>query len=131
MFPCPKNCPFFLLWIDCFGLIETWKEMKAWQAKGFWVIQAQRITEQKQQHHSGWKSQKKSHSKLRAQLWGDKSSVKMQKIGLFWRTFDNLTVKQCYQTGHFLMGQKVVENAKTEIFKYDILSNFQPLYFYC
>ena len=90
MFPCPKNCPFFLLWIDCFGLIETWKEMKAWQAKGFWVIQAQRITEQKQ-HHSGWKSQKKSHLKLRA-LSGQKL-IKNAKNGLLWQAVENLMVK--------------------------------------
>jgi len=36
-----------------------------------------------------------------------------------------LTVKQCYQTLQYLIGQKLVEKAKIEKVKRDILSNFQ------
>ena len=35
-----------------------------------------------------------------------------------------LAVKQCYQTLSVLIGQKLVENAKIEIFKCDILGDF-------
>ena len=43
--------------------------------------------------------------------------MKNGKNGQFWRVFENLklAVKQCYQTG-----QKLVENIKIEIFKFDI-----------
>ena len=58
--------------------------------------------------HGVWKSQKKSHSSLRAKratftFWMDKSSLKNAKNGQFWRVFENLklAVKQCYQTGQF------------------------------
>ena len=58
--------------------------------------------------HGVWKSQKKSHSTLRAKratftFWADKSWLKIAKNGLIWRVFENLklAVKQCYQTGHF------------------------------
>ena len=58
--------------------------------------------------HGVWKSQKKSHSTLRAKratfrFWVDKSSLKMPKNGQFWRIFENLklAVKQSYQTGQF------------------------------
>ena len=56
-------------------------------------------------HHSHgvWKSQKKSHSTLRAKratftFWVDK-----RLIWPIWRVFENLklAVKQCYQTGQF------------------------------
>ena len=45
--------------------------------------------------HSVWKSQKKSHSTLRAKqatftFWVDKSSLKMPKNSQFWRVFENL-----------------------------------------
>ena len=36
-----------------------------------------------------------------------------------------LAVKQSYQTGQFLIGQKLVENAKTEKFKCDIFVIFK------
>ena len=47
--------------------------------------------------HSVWKSQKKSHSTLRAKratftFWVDKSSLKMPKNGHFWRVFRKLKV---------------------------------------
>ena len=50
--------------------------------------------------------------------------IKNAKNGSFWRVFENLklAVKQCYQTG-----QKMVENAKIEKFKCDILGDFQTL----
>ena len=54
--------------------------------------------------HGVWKSQKKSHSRLRAKratftFWVDRSSSKWS----IWRVFENLklAVKQCYQTGQF------------------------------
>ena len=45
--------------------------------------------------HGVWKSQKKSHSILRAKwarftFWVDKSFLKMSKKGQFWRVFENL-----------------------------------------
>ena len=43
--------------------------------------------------------------------------IKNAKNGPFWRVFKNLklAVKQCYQTGQFLIGQKLVENAKIKM----------------
>ena len=38
-----------------------------------------------------------------------------------------LAVKQCYQTGQFELDKKLVENAKFQKFKCDILSNFQTM----
>ena len=55
-------------------------------------------------HFSVWKSQKKSHSTLRAYtFWVDKSLLKMPKMVHFGEFFENLklAVKQCYQTGQF------------------------------
>ena len=56
----------------------------------------------------------------------------MQKNGPFWRVFENLklAVKQCYQTldRSVLVGQKLVENAKIQKFKCDILRNFQTMW---
>ena len=55
----------------------------------------------------GWKSQKKSHSILRAKrvtftFWVDmdKRSLKMPKMGAFWRLFEylKLSAERCYQT---------------------------------
>ena len=56
-------------------------------------------------------------------FWVDKSSVKMPKRSIL-TSFENLklAVKQCYQTG-----QKLLESAKIEKFKWDILSNFRTL----
>ena len=58
--------------------------------------------------HGVWKSQKMSHSTLRAEratftFWVDKKLIKNAKNGPFWRVFENLklAVKQCYQTGQF------------------------------
>ena len=58
--------------------------------------------------HGVWKSQKKSHSILRAKratftFWVDKSSLKMPKMVHFGEFFENLklAVKQSYQTGQF------------------------------
>ena len=46
--------------------------------------------------------------------------IKNSKNDWFWK----LEVKQCYQTGQFLKGQKLVKNAQFQTFKYDILGNF-------
>ena len=56
--------------------------------------------------------------------------IKNAKNGPFWRLFENmkLAVKQCYQTGQLLIGQKLVENAKIQKFKCDILSDFQTMW---
>ena len=45
--------------------------------------------------------------------------IKNAKNGPFWRVFENLklAVKQCYQKGYFLIGQKLVESAKIEKFE--------------
>ena len=58
--------------------------------------------------HSVWKSQKKSHSKLRVKratfyILSGQKFIKNAKNGPFWRVFENLklAVKQCYQTGQF------------------------------
>ena len=55
--------------------------------------------------------------------------IKNAKNGPFWRVFENLklAVKQCYQTSQFFIGQKLVENAKIQKYKCDILSNFQTM----
>ena len=47
-----------------------------------------------------------------------------------WRVFENLkrAVKQCYQTGHFLIGQKLVENTQNQKLKCDILSHFEAMW---
>ena len=57
------------------------------------------------------------------------SLIKNAKNGPVWRVFENLklAVKQCYQTGQFFIGQKLVENAKIEKLKCDILGDFQTL----
>ena len=46
---------------------------------------------------------------------------KSTKNGPFWRVFESQKFedKQCYQTGHFLLGQKLVENAKIKEFECD------------
>ena len=46
-----------------------------------------------------------------------KKFIKNAKNGPFWRVFENLklAVKQCYQTSHFLKGQKLEEKAKIQI----------------
>ena len=51
--------------------------------------------------HSVWKSQKKV-------------SFNIASYGQFWLILENLKfeVKQCYQTGHFFTGQKLVKKAK-------------------
>ena len=54
--------------------------------------------------HGVWKSEKKSHSILRAfTYFVDKSSLKSAKNSPFWRFFENLklAVKQSYQTCQF------------------------------
>ena len=55
--------------------------------------------------------------------------IKIAKNGPFWRVFENLklAVKQCYQTGQFKIGQKLMKKAKVQKFKCDIFSNFQTM----
>ena len=90
-----------------------------------------RITET----HGVWKSQKKSHSTLRAKrttflFWVDKSWLKnAQKwciLASFWK------LEACGQTvlpdRSILIGQNLVGNAKIKKFKCDILSNFQTMW---
>ena len=79
---------------------------------------------------SVWKSPKKSHSTLQTKrawftFWVDKSSLKMPKmvkLTSFWKP------EACGQTvlpdRSILIGQKLVENARIEKFKCDILGNF-------
>ena len=45
----------------------------------------------------------------------------MVQFGEFYENL-KLAVKQCYQTGQFLIGQKLVENAKIQKSKCDILN---------
>ena len=55
-------------------------------------------------------------SELRLHFEWTKVNQKCQKW-LNLASFENLKlpVKQCYQTGHFLIGQKLVENAKIQM----------------
>ena len=107
--------------------------------------------------HSVGKSQKKSHSILRAKratftVLVDKSSRKMTILASFW---EKHVVKQCYQTSQFWLGKKWWKTPKLDNwndtflviskhcytnsvtrqvtfnetkFKCDILSNFQTLW---
>ena len=80
--------------------------------------------------HNVWKSTKKSHLKLRAKratftFWVDKSWLKCQKWSIltrFWKP------EACGQTvlpdRSVLIVQKLVEKAKIQKFKCDVLSNF-------
>ena len=56
--------------------------------------------------------------------------IKNAEKRYIWRVFENLkfAVKQCYQTCQFSQDKKLLENAKNEKFKWDILSNFQTLW---
>ena len=84
--------------------------------------------------HSVWKSQKKSHSTLRAKratftFWLDKSSLKGQKWSIlvnFWKSesFGQTVLPD----RSILIGQKMVENAKIEKHNCDILVDFQTLW---
>ena len=60
-------------------------------------------------------------------IFNGQKLIKNAKNDPFWRVFENLklAVKQCYQTDRsVLMGQKLMENAKIQKFKCDLLSNF-------
>ena len=72
----------------------------------------------------------KSHSTLRAKratftFCVDKSSLKMPKMVDFCGFLNTLSLQTLLPDRSFLLGQKLVENAKIEKFKCDILSNFQ------
>ena len=85
--------------------------------------------------HSVWKSQKKSHSALRAKratftFWVAKSSLKMPKmvnLAIFWKL---VACSQAVLPDIFTR-QKLVENAGIEKFKWDILSDFETLWCCC
>ena len=70
--------------------------------------------------HSGWKSQKKSHS-----INVDKSLLKRPKMVIFGKLWK---VEACGQTilqdRSLLIDQKLIENTKIQKFKFDILSNW-------
>ena len=70
--------------------------------------------------HSGWKSQKKSHS-----INVDKSLLKRPKMVTFGKLWK---VEACGQTilqdRSLLIDQKLIENTKIQKFKFDILSNW-------
>ena len=81
--------------------------------------------------HCVWKSQKKSHSTLRAKralfiFWVDKSSLKMPKMFIlanFWK------LKACGQTvlpeGSLLKGQKLMEKAQIQKRQFEWFSKMQ------
>ena len=74
---------------------------------------------------------KKSHSTLRAKrATFTKKKIKNAKNGQFWRVFENLkfAVKQLLPDRSVLIGQKLVENAKIEKLKCNILSDFQTMW---
>ena len=83
--------------------------------------------------HGVWKSQKKSYLTLRAKrathatftFWVDKSLSKMVRFGKFLKT---LSLRSNSVTRHVsfdrLIGQKLVENAKSKNFKCDISGDF-------
>ena len=78
--------------------------------------------------HSVQKWQKKSHSKSEGSyiyILSGQSSLKSQNW-LILAGFENLkyAVKQCYQTGQFLIGQRLKENANIEKIKWDIFKPF-------
>ena len=84
--------------------------------------------------HGVWKSQKKSHSTLRAKratitFWVDKSLLKMPKMVQFWRVF--WKPEACGQTvlpdRSVLIGQKLAENAKIQMRLFGWFSNTVPL----
>ena len=62
-------------------------------------------------------------------IYSGQKFIKKAKNGQFWRVFEKL--EACGQTvlpdRSVLIGQKLVENAKIQKLKCDILSNFQTL----
>ena len=80
--------------------------------------------------HCVWKSQKKSHSTLRAKratftFWVDKSSLKMSKWS-FWKS--EAYNQPVLPDRLILIRQKLVGNAKIVKFKCNILSILQTLW---
>ena len=97
-FHCGLKKAFFFFFVHCHNIFSI----------TIVVCKARHNQLRRRQVHSVWKSQKKSHSILRAKwatftFWVDKSSWRMPKNDPFWRFFENLklVVKQCYQTGQF------------------------------
>ena len=64
----------------------------------------------------------KNPEKVSFNMWTKRSTftfwVKMPKMAHFSEFLKKLVVKQHYQTGQCLTGQKLVENAKCDIFKH-------------
>ena len=69
------------------------------------------------------------HCKLSLHFEWPKIDLKCPKYSIFGEFFVNLKlmVKQCYQTGHFWIRQKLMENAKIEKLKCDFLGDFHTL----
>ena len=81
--------------------------------------------------HSVWKSQKKSHSVLRAKrvpfrFRTSKSSWKIVHFDESWQP--ELFGQAGLPERSLFIGEKLVENGKTEKFKCDIFSDFQTLW---
>ena len=106
-------------WVFIIHIIRTWKSIQNEDGNTYMEIHTK---------HGVWKSQKKSHSTLRAKqamitFWMDKSKLKMPKIV----HFDEF-LKTVLPDRSVLIGQKLVENAKIQKFKCDILSNFETFW---
>ena len=79
---------------------------------------------------AGMKRDSKGHCERSEYVYilEDKSSLKNAKNGPMWRVFENLTYGQTELPDRaVLIGQKLEKNAKIEIFKCDILGDFQTL----
>ena len=81
--------------------------------------------------HGVWKSQKKSHATLRAKpatftFWVNQKCQKCSILASFWKP------EACGQTvlpdRSVFIGQKMVQKAKIQKFKCDIVSNFQTMW---
>ena len=79
--------------------------------------------------HGVWKTEKVSFNIASeasyVYILSEQKLIKNATNGQIWQVFENLklAVKQCYQTG-----QKLVENAKIQKFKCDILGDFQTMW---
>ena len=80
--------------------------------------QSWRIAKRFSSWHNVWKSQKKvsynsANEASYIYIWSGQKFIQNAKNGQFGKVFENvkLEVKQCFQTGHFYFGQKLVEGA--------------------
>ena len=110
--------------MQTFLLMYEWKTLVGVRKLRFYLIT----------HNYGvWKSQKKSHSTLRAKratftFWVDKIPLKMPKIVNFWKT--EAHGQTVLPERSLLIGQTLVENAKTQKYKCDIFWDFHTLVFF-